>query len=140
FATQNTDGEWSDARQCYAADVFFEYFETTQKREYFDRGVAAMRSTFPVAPYENWAHAGSDVHGALTGIHWGTGSATVTVVRWRERYGDVYVHPSGAWGAGLDGCTVRRVDSSRGRVQVVVEDAFAAERSSPLVIGGVDAA
>ena len=54
FATQNTDGEWSDARQCYA-DVFFEYFETTQKREYFDRGVAAMRSTFPVAPYENGA-------------------------------------------------------------------------------------
>ena len=38
------------------------------------------------------------------------------------------------------GCTVRRVDSSRGRVQVVVEDAFAAERSNPLVIGGVDAA
>ena len=31
FTTQNTDAEWSDARQCYAASLLFDYYQATGK-------------------------------------------------------------------------------------------------------------
>jgi rhamnogalacturonyl hydrolase YesR len=76
FTTQNTDQEWSDARQSYAAMVLAGYYQATGRIEYLERAIAAARSTFAVAPWENWAHTGyRDEPGALTGFHWGTGSA-----------------------------------------------------------------
>ena len=69
--TQNTDAEWSDARQGYVAVLLFDYYQATKNTEYLERAVAAARSTFAVAPWENWAHTGfKDQHGALTGFHW----------------------------------------------------------------------
>jgi hypothetical protein len=55
FTTQNTDAEWSDARQAHAAEMYFTYYRLTNKTEYLQRGVGALRSSFAVAPYENWA-------------------------------------------------------------------------------------
>ncbi len=109
FGTQNSDGEWSDARQAYAADLYLEFYEATEKQEYFERAVAALRASFPVAPYENYAHVGEDRHGALSGFHWGTGSGFASVVFCRERYGDAFVNLVGGWGVGIDGCSVRNV-------------------------------
>ena len=43
FGVQNTDGEWSDSRQGYFAVTYMRYFGATGKREYFERGVAALR-------------------------------------------------------------------------------------------------
>ena len=58
FTTQNTDAEWSDARQSYAAVLLLDYYRETGKVEYLERAVAAARATFAVAPWENWAHTG----------------------------------------------------------------------------------
>ncbi len=97
FGVQNTDGEWSDARQAYFADTLLDYFEATNKRAYFERAIAAMRATFALfhrdTPqcYENWAHDGSDGPGGITGIHWGTGSAATSFELMRMRTGDAYV-------------------------------------------------
>jgi hypothetical protein len=134
FGTQNTDAEWSDARQCYAADLYFAYYEQTGSREYFERGVAAMRSTFPVAPYENWAHRLEDVHGSWTGIHWGTGSALASVLAARKQYGDAFVDARAGWGAGLDGCTVEFVGPSADRLAVTIRFAFASAEPVRMVV------
>ena len=81
FSTQNTDAEWSDrAVQGYGATVLADYYQATGRIEYLERAIAAARSTFAVAPWENWAHTGyPDQPGALTGFHWGTGSAMTSV-------------------------------------------------------------
>lgn len=134
FGTQNTDAEWSDARQCYAADLYFAYYEQTGKREYFERAVAALRATFPVAPYENWAHRLDDVHGSWTGIHWGTGSAVTSFVLARPRYGDAFVDARAGWGVGVNGCTVERVALHENRLDVRIRAAFAATKALRLVV------
>jgi hypothetical protein len=58
FTTQNTDAEWSDAHQCYEAELLWNYYQVTGNQEYLERAVAAARSTFSVALWENWAHEG----------------------------------------------------------------------------------
>ncbi len=69
FTTQNTDAEWSDARQAYMATLLADFYRATGSFEYLERSVAAARSTFAVAPWENWAHTGYiDEPGALTGF------------------------------------------------------------------------
>jgi hypothetical protein len=134
FGTQNTDGEWSDARQCYAADLYFAYYEQTGSREYFERGVAALRATFPVAPYENWSHQVDDVHGSLTGIHWGTGSAVTSVLLARQLYGDAFVDARAGWGVGIDGCTVEAVRLADHELDVTVRAGFTPPPALRLVV------
>ena len=103
FTTQNTDQEWSDARQGYAATVLADFYEATGEFEYLERAIAAARSTFAVAPWENWAHTGySDQPGALTGFHWGAGSAMTTVEILAPRLGDAFIDLETKQGAGFD--------------------------------------
>jgi len=117
FTTQNTDAEWSDARQCYAAVILLDYYELTGRLAYLERGVAALRSTFAVAPYENWAHSGSvDRPGAMTGLHWGTGSAMASVEMKHDRCRDAYVHVGRRHGVGVNGCTLTDLTVTQRRV------------------------
>ena len=110
FTTQNTDAEWSDARQSYVAVVLLDYFRATGKQEYLERAVAAARSTFAVAPWENWAHTGYiDEPGALTGFHWGTGSAMTSVEIMSPLLGDAFIDLKTSAGAGFDDCSVRNL-------------------------------
>lgn len=107
FTTQNTDAEWSDARQGYAAIVLFNYYRATDNIEYLERAVAAARSTFAVAPWENWAHTGYiDEHGALTGFHWGTGSAMTSVEMMSPELGDGLIDLRAGKGVGFDECSI----------------------------------
>ncbi len=111
FTTQNTDQEWSDARQGYVATLLADYYEATGKFEYLERGIAAARSTLAVAPWENWAHMGyPDQPGALTGFHWGTGSAMTSVEILAPRIGDALIDLHAKQGAGFDECTISDVD------------------------------
>src|SRR5262249_42212529 len=65
------------------------------------------RSTFAVAPWENWAHTGySDDRGALTGIHWGTGSAMTSVEIMSPFLGDAFIAVDKKQGAGFNGCAL----------------------------------
>ena len=110
FTTQNTDQEWSDARQGYAAVVLADYYQATGVPEYLERSIAAARSTFAVAPWENWAHTGHhDEPGALTGFHWGTGSAMTTVEMLAPIFGDALIDVNAKAGAGFDQSTLRSV-------------------------------
>lgn len=126
FTTQNTDAEWSDARQAYCAVVYLDYFDRTGNREYLERGVAALRSGFVVAPYENWAHIGyADWVGALSGFNWGQGSAMASVEMVWDRYGDVLVDVEGQWACGINGCTVNALHIDGNTISLVITTVLA---------------
>ena len=110
FTTQNTDAEWSDARQCYAAVLLWDYYKETGKQEYLERAVAAARSTFAVAPWENWAHTGhKDEHGAMTGFHWGTGSAMTSIEILSPSLGDAFIDVARKQGVGFNACSLKEL-------------------------------
>ncbi|HZW80874.1 MAG TPA: hypothetical protein VFF50_10405, partial [Candidatus Deferrimicrobiaceae bacterium] len=110
FTTQNTDAEWSDAREAYAAVFLWDYYNATGDREYLERAVAAARSTFAVAPWENWAHTGYiDEPGALTGFHWGAGSGMTSIEMMSPALGDAFINLSTGQGVGFNACSLRHV-------------------------------
>jgi hypothetical protein len=125
FGVQNTDAEWSDARGCYAADLFFDYFHATGRREYLERGIAALKASFGIVPHGNWGHAGRDGPGGVTGIHWGVGSAAVTAIVQRKRFGDAHIHLDEGYGYALNTVQVENLRTDRHRV------AFDLKASSP---------
>jgi hypothetical protein len=107
FTTQNSDAEWSDARQGYGAALLWDYYQETAEPEYLERAVAAARSTFSVAPWENWAHNGyRNRPGAMTGFHWGTGSAMTSVEIMSPILGDALVNVSQKHGAGFNAASL----------------------------------
>jgi hypothetical protein len=113
FTTQNTDAEWSDARQCYAAVLLWDYYRETGKLEYLERAVAAARSTFAVAPWENWAHSGyKNENGAMTGFHWGTGSAMTSIEIMSPMLGDAFIDVSRKHGVGFNANSLRNLKIS----------------------------
>ncbi len=127
--TQNTDAEWSDARQCYLATLLLDYYQFTGRLEYLERAVAAARSGFAVAPWENWAHTGyPDQHGALTGIHWGTGSEMASVEMMSRALGDAYVNVGRAHGAGFNACTLTGVRVAGRRISFDLKSAMSPRR------------
>ena len=46
FGVMNTDGEWNDSRETLFAELFLEYYRETGDSNYFERGVAAVKSGF----------------------------------------------------------------------------------------------
>src|SRR5207247_11229799 len=99
FGVQNTDGEWSDSRQGYFALTMMHYYEITKQREYFERGVAALRSMFSLfesrespRTRENYGTSSRDETAVVTGIHWGTGSSVVSIHVVRRQYGDAFIN------------------------------------------------
>ncbi len=46
FGVMNADGEWNDSRETLFAELFLEYYRDTGEAEYFERGVAALKSGF----------------------------------------------------------------------------------------------
>ncbi|HEU4983901.1 MAG TPA: hypothetical protein VFT88_14565 [Acidobacteriaceae bacterium] len=110
FTTQNTDAEWSDAREAYAAVLLWNYYQATGSQEYLERAVAAARSTFAVAPWENWAHTGYiDESGALTGFHWGPGSGMTSIEMMYPKLGDVFIDVTHYTGVGFNACSIREL-------------------------------
>jgi len=109
FASQNTDGEWNDARQGLIAPLLVDYYLHTGEEELLERGLAALRACFATMylgqePYplvrpsllgaieENYAHSGFD--GTTAGyIHndWGPGTAVYAFSRIYQSCGQVLV-------------------------------------------------
>lgn len=146
FGVQNTDGEWSDSRQGYFALTLLRYYELTGEREYFERGVAALRAMFslfesPTSPRtaENYAHDSGDRLAGVTGLHWGTGSSVVSIHLTRFRYGDAYVNVRDRWGAGIDGCRIPRVEVKGPSVSVELLDNVGVSRNVRLTFDRMDA-
>ena len=123
--TQNTDAEWSDARQCYLAVLLLDYYKVNGRRDYLERAVAAARSGFAVAPWENWAHQGfDDEPGSLTGIHWGTGSQMATVEMMSGFLGDAFVDVARRQAVGFNASSVRNLRVSGAEVAFDLETAL----------------
>lgn len=135
FGVQNTDAEWSDARQGYCAVTLMNYYELTGSKEYFERGVAALRAMFslfesPTSPRtaENYGHSGLDKPAGVTGLHWGTGSSVVSIHLITERYGDAYVNVKQGWGVGIDGCRFTNVSVERDTIRLDLADNVSSPR------------
>jgi hypothetical protein len=128
--TQNTDAEWSDARQCYLATLLLDYYNATGRVDYLERSVAAARAGFAVAPWENWAHTGYvNEPGALTGFHWGTGSQMASVEMMSGSLGDAFVNVARGQGAGFNACTLDNLHISGATIAFSLTAAESPEHS-----------
>ncbi|MFH0991692.1 MAG: hypothetical protein V1799_16925 [bacterium] len=141
FGVQNTDAEWSDSRQGYFAVTLIKYYELTGRREYFERGIAALRAMFslfesPTSPQtaENYAHSATDRLAGATGIHWGTGSSVVSIHLISKQYGDAYVNVKDQWGVGIDGCRIPAVRVKGNVIDVDLLDNLALKRSIRITV------
>jgi hypothetical protein len=142
FGVQNTDGEWSDSRQGYFAVTFMKYYEATGRREYFERGVAALRAMFslfesPTSPRtaENYSHSAIDKLAGVTGIHWGTGSSVVSIHLITGTYGDAYIDVKNGWGVGIDGCRIPHVTVDKSEIRITLVDNVATHREITMKFG-----
>jgi hypothetical protein len=112
FTTQNSDAEWSDARQSQCGSILLDYYRTTGKVEYLERGIAALRAQFPISPSENWAHSGYGAKAGVSSYHWGTGSGMAGIEIEQDFLQDAIVDVTAGRGVGVNGlnlteCNVR---------------------------------
>jgi hypothetical protein len=135
FGVQNTDAEWSDARQAQFAETYLNFFLVTGNREYLQRSIAACRASFALmaipenkkisprnyqgstfngefigAMAENYGHSGYNERSGQSGFHWGTGSALTTAAIFRSRLGDIYLEEDSHHATGVNGVVVRKTD------------------------------
>jgi hypothetical protein len=133
FGVQNTDAEWSDARQAQFAETYLNFYLETGNREYLQRSIAACRASFAlmaipenkkISPHnyegssyngefigamaENYGHSGYNERSGQSGFHWGTGSALTTAAIFRSRLGDIYLDEDSHEAIGIDGIVVRK--------------------------------
>ncbi|MEW6203445.1 MAG: hypothetical protein AB1546_15825, partial [bacterium] len=152
FGVMNTDAEWSDARQSLFAETLMDYYLLTGEREYFERGVAALRASFTlmlipenrsVAPgnlrtllpkdigatYENYAHCGYDrrVPGYIM-YDWGSGGAITTAARTLDRFGDFLIDVKRENAFGINFCLLRDLKIKRGTIEIEMESPALTER------------
>jgi hypothetical protein len=144
FGVQNTDAEWSDSRQGYFAVTYMKYYDLTGRREYFERGVAALRAMFSLfesskspRTAENYAHSSTDQLAGVTGLHWGTGSSVVSIHILAQQYGGAFVNVREQWGVGIDGCRIPAVSVTGKTIAVEILDNVSSPRPIKLVFGAV---
>ena len=132
FGTQNSDAEWSDARQAQFAETYLDYYWATGRQEYLQRGIAACRASFalmdipenkdicplnfrgtafngefPGAMAENFGHPGTNERSGQSGFHWGTGSALTTAAIFSSKLGNILVDERTKTATGFDGTEVK---------------------------------
>ncbi|MGI8907539.1 MAG: hypothetical protein ACR2IE_13735 [Candidatus Sumerlaeaceae bacterium] len=127
FGAQNSDGEYNDARQAQFACTLCDFGASLGRRDYFERGVAALRGSFTLINHpthiangvyaepnyplglqpENFGHGGRDEPAGRTGFDWGEGSALTSAAYIVQKYGGAYVHGRG-WAVGVDAVTADR--------------------------------
>ena len=137
FTTQNSDAEWSDARQSQAGNVLLDYYRATGKAEYLERGVAALRAQFPVSPSENWAHAGYGRKAGVSSFHWGTGSGMAGIELEEDFLHDAVVDVPAARAIGVNGIDVTAYENTGGNIRLTMTSPFAWRRKPVIVFRGV---
>jgi len=136
FTTQNSDAEWSDARQSQAGIVLLEYYRATGKAEYLERGVAALRSQFPISPSENWAHRGYGKKAGVSSFHWGTGSGMAGIELEEEFLHDVVVDVPSGRAVGVNGIDVKASRRLADGMELTYTSPFAWARQPVVVFHG----
>jgi hypothetical protein len=138
FTTQNSDAEWSDARQSQFGNVLLDYYRATAKVEYLERGVAALRAQFPVSPSENWAHEGYGKKAGVSSFHWGTGSGMAGVEIEEDDLRDAVVDVRAARGVGVNGLNVTGCEVRNGTIRLQLASPFAWRRKPVVAFHGAD--
>lgn len=133
FTTQNSDAEWSDARQSQFGNLLLDYYRETGKAEYLERGIAALRAQFPVAPSENWAHEGYGDKAGVSSFHWGSGSGMAGIEIEEEFLRDGIVDVASAMAVGVNGLNIPRCEIRDGKVELEINSPFTWRRLPVLV-------
>jgi hypothetical protein len=136
FTTQNSDAEWSDARQSQVGNTLLDYYRETGKAEYLRRGVAALRAQFPVSPSENWAHEGYGRKAGVSSFHWGTGSGMAGIEIEEDFLRDAIVDVASGTGVGVNGLDVTECSVRGGEIRLRVASPFAWRRDAVTVFRG----
>ncbi len=139
FTTQNSDAEWSDARQSQFGNVLLDYYRATDKAEYLERGVAALRSQFPVSPAENWAHSGLGPKSGISSFHWGTGSGMAGVELEEDFLRDAVVDVATGAGVGVNGLNVTRCTVAGDTIELEIGSPFRWNREPVAIFHGAEA-
>ena len=134
FTTQNSDAEWSDARQSQCGNILLDYYRTTGKTEYLERGVAALRAQFPVSPSENWAHSGYGAKAGVSSYHWGTGSGMAGIEIEEDYLHDAVVDVVDGRGVGVNGLNLTDCVVSGNEIGLNLKSPFRWSREPVLVV------
>jgi hypothetical protein len=129
FTTQNSDAEWSDARQSQFGNTLLDYYRAVGKVEYLERGIAALRSQFPVSPSENWAHSGYGPKSGISSFHWGTGSGMAGIEIEEDYLRDAVVDVAAGRGVGVNGLNVTECTVEGGDIRLKFSSPFPWRRS-----------
>jgi hypothetical protein len=138
FTTQNSDAEWSDARQSLAGNVLIDYYRATGKAEYLERGVEALRSQFPVSPSENWAHPGYGGKAGVSSFHWGTGSGMAGIEIDEEYLKDAVFDVAARRGVGVNGLNLTAAVVENHRIQFHLDSPFRWSRNPVVAFRNVE--
>ena len=133
FTTQNSDAEWSDARQSQFGNVLLDYYRATGRIEYLERGIAALRAQFPVSPSENWAHVGYGPKAGVSSFHWGTGSGMAGIEIEEDFLRDAIVDVAAGRGVGVNGLDLTACQVGNGEIRFRLTTPFAWDRK-PVII------
>jgi hypothetical protein len=139
FTTQNSDAEWSDARQSQFGNVLIDYYRATGKAEYLERGVAALRSQFPVSPAENWAHSGLGPKSGISSFHWGTGSGMAGIELEEDFLRDAVVDVATGVAVGVNGLNVTRCKVAGDTIELEIGSPFRWNREPVAIFHGAEA-
>jgi hypothetical protein len=139
FTTQNSDAEWSDARQSQAGNVLLDYYRATGKAEYLERGVSALRAQFPISPSENWAHSGYGRKAGVSSFHWGTGSGMAGIELEDDFLHDAVVDVASGRAVGVNGIDITECDIADGRIRLTMTSPFVWSRRPMVVFRGAAA-
>jgi len=129
FTTQNSDAEWSDARQSQCGNILLDSYRTTGETEYLERGIAALRAQFPVSPSENWAHSGYGAKAGVSSYHWGTGSGMAGIEIEQDYLRDAIVDVAAGRGIGVNGVNLTECSVGDGRIRLRLASPFVWKRS-----------
>jgi hypothetical protein len=133
FTSQNSDAEWSDARQSQCGNLLLDFYRATGKPEYLERGIAALRAQFPVSPSENWAHEGYGAKAGVSSFHWGSGSGMAGIEMEEEFLRDGVVDVDSGVAVGLNGLNITRCAIRDGKIELEINSPFAWKRHPVLV-------
>lgn len=142
FGVMNTDGEWNDARQAVFAPLYMQAYQLTGKKEYFERGIAALRASFvlmsipenkKVSSYtwnayplglmpENFAHGGTNGTYGRSDTDWGEAGALTASAFITNHYGDVYIDAMRKNAFGINGCRVEEFKKRGNLIRLKVKE------------------
>ena len=111
-----------------------DYYRTTGKTEYLERGVAALRAQFPVSPSENWAHPGYGAKAGVSSYHWGTGSGMAGIEIEKDYLHDAIVDVADGRGVGVNGLNLTDCVVSGNEIGLNLHSPFRWSREPILVV------